>query len=103
AFPRMDRRSTCNHPHHVNPSRRGPTKANGAAYAAPPTTKGLRRTTALRPLTPTRQILFLLRRQLVDFDSHGLKLQLRHSLVQVIGHAVNLLLERLMVLHHVVD
>src|ERR1700690_2047922 len=63
-------------------------KTNGTAYAAPPTTEDQRRTTALRSLAPPRQILFLLRRQLVDFNSHGLELQLGNSLVQLIGHWV---------------
>jgi hypothetical protein len=47
----------------------------------------------LRPLTPPRQILFLLRRQLVDLDSHGLELQFGYALVQVIRHSVDSFLE----------
>src|SRR5271170_6243032 len=47
----------------------------------------------LRPFTPARQILLLLRRKLVDLDPHRLELQLGHALVQIIRHAVDLLLQ----------
>src|ERR1700731_1956868 len=57
----------------------------------------------LRPLAPPRQILFLLRRELVDFNSHRLEFQLGHPLIQVIRHSIHFLLQRLVVLHHVID
>src|SRR6266566_1567653 len=55
----------------------------------------------LRPLAPPRQILFLFRSELVDFNPHGLELQARHALVEFFGNPINGLLQGGMVLHHV--
>src|SRR6266851_2211667 len=65
--------------------------------------EGARSTLALRSLAPARQILFLLRAQPVDLDSHRLQLQLGNSLVEFVWHAVDLFLQRLEILDHVLD
>ena len=78
------------------PHGRGFSHKNTAAPSPPPPTK-TRPTTndALRSFRPARQILFLLRRELVDLDADRLQLQLGDALVEIIGNFVDLLLQRL--------
>ena len=82
-------------------------KKSGAACAAPLQVKGrgqeCPRHTSLRSLAPPRQILFLLRREPVDLNPHRLQLQLGDALVEFVGNAVDLFLQRLEILHHVLD
>src|SRR5258706_5569040 len=58
-------------------------------------------TALLRSLAPPRQILFLLRAEPVDLDSHRLQLKLSHSLVEFVGNLVDLFVQRLEILDHV--
>src|SRR5258708_36514162 len=55
----------------------------------------------LRSLAPPRQILFLLRRQVVDLDSERLQLQFGDPLVEIVGDFVNPVLQTLVILYHV--
>ena len=56
---------------------------------------------SLGTLAPARQILFLLRSELIDLDAHSFELQAGDALVEFDRHGEDLLLEILMVLHQV--
>src|SRR5205823_6979981 len=55
----------------------------------------------LRPFFPGREVLFLLLGQLVDPHAHRLQLEARDLAVDLVGHRVDLVLQLLAVLDHV--
>src|SRR6266568_5126328 len=60
-------------------------------------------TANLSSFRPTRQIFFLLRRELVDLNAQRVQLQAGHPLVQVLRNRIDLFLQALMIFHQILD
>src|SRR5208283_1079941 len=82
-------------------NRGGPDRRSKTRAALSPPTQSLipELTLVLRSFRPARQVLFLLQSQAIDFDAHGLQLQLGHAFVEFFGNRKDLLLQGRVVLH----